>query len=63
MVGSKEGVWTPSREKESGVRFRIAIRWVRRVGRVERMFCAGDRADAERERGVKGDRGEVGGGI
>lgn len=62
MVGSKEGVWTPSWEKESGVRFRISIRWVWRVGRFARMLCAGDRAEVERLRGVKGDRGKVGGG-
>ena len=52
-VGSKVGVWRPSEEKESGVRFRIAMRWVRRDGRFDA------KGGIAVDKGVRGDNGEV----
>ena len=45
------GVWRPPSEKESGVRLRMAMRWVFRVGAREVM------GGREGVRGVRGDRG------
>lgn len=66
-VGEKVGVWTPSWEKESGVRFRMAMRWVLRVGREVVIRGLGVSSEGEesgevgrgvkRVRGVCGDRG------
>lgn len=57
----------PSEEKESGVRFRMAMRWVLRVGRVEVITGLGGGSDvavsevvegrSEWVRGVCGERG------
>ena len=50
----ESGVWRPPSEKESGVRFRMAMRWVFRVGERDVM---GGRKGAS---GVRGESGAVG---
>lgn len=59
VVGVKVGVWRPSEEKESGVRFRMAMRWVFRVGAVEVRRGAGEGSEGAVEEGVEEERKRV----
>lgn len=55
----------PSLEKESGVRFKMAMRWVLRLGRsAVRIWEDGDVEDVgtKRVRGVRGEMGRAEGG-
>lgn len=54
------GVCLPSLEKESGVRFRMAMRWVLRVGRVDVRIWEGCEVEGSEVKRVKGVKGEIG---
>lgn len=52
--GVKVWLCRPSEEKESGVRFRMAMMWVLRLGAVEDMRCTGEGSKGVVEGDVEG---------